>query len=341
MSLTWPKSPPQFSPSLKSSEWMQVTLLTLCSSSFLALLAPGGFERWTRNLGSSLPRASGSQHCPSERFSDSLWLIASCLTCFCLFNPGASPASPLVCSWWEKLAAAFWLDVLLFLEAPCGRLLPVGTRTEARLPSDPSLDTPSTVVPQYPRGIGSRTLLLPKQIRRCSYLWEGVVLACNLCRSSRTLCHLQVMPDSMSTLCRVACAGHLQVLLCGTLQLKKFISICCWLNLPVEPIDSEVNCIHFSRLFRKTKPLGTPVVAKVPWPFLFLVRRLQHLSLPGHPLSELPACLLSSQTLLWERTPANPVPIAVSSPRPFTQDCPPLKCCTWLFSPFSHLRPDI
>lgn len=127
-------------------------------------------------------------------------------------------------------------------------------------------------------------------------------------------------------------------MLCGTLQLKKFISICCWLNLLMEPMDSEVNCIHFSRLFRKTKPLGTSVVAKVPWPFLFLVRRLQHLSFPSHPLSELPARLLSSQTLLWERTPANPVPIAVSSPRPFTQDCPPLKCCTWLFSPFSHLH---
>lgn len=44
MRLSWPKSPPQFLPSLRSPELMQVTLLTLCSSSFLALLTPGALS---------------------------------------------------------------------------------------------------------------------------------------------------------------------------------------------------------------------------------------------------------------------------------------------------------
>lgn len=102
---------------------------------------------------------------------------------------------------------------------------------------------------------------------------------------------------NVNTMQSCLCRAHSGFALWNS-AVKKFISICCWLNLPMEPIDSEVNCIHFPRLFRKTKPLGTPVVAKVPWPFLFFVRRLQHLSLPGHPLSELPACLLISDSAL-------------------------------------------
>lgn len=103
---------------------MQVTLVTLCSSSFLALLTPRASGAGLEPSVLLTPgAASASRRCLLQQFSDSLRLTASCFTCFCPFNPGSSPASPLVVrgerSWqkpsggvycsWEPLGADFYL----------------------------------------------------------------------------------------------------------------------------------------------------------------------------------------------------------------------------------------
>lgn len=125
VSLTWPKSPPQFLPSLRSSELMQMTFLTLCSSSFLALLTPGALSA---GLDTSLPHCLRPPLVPvSASLSSSLthsgWLHLA-LRASVFSTPGhlqpallsvlgerswQQPSGWMYCCSWKPLGAYFYL----------------------------------------------------------------------------------------------------------------------------------------------------------------------------------------------------------------------------------------